>query len=79
MISSRDFKAKFEQLPQTGEEVVLKKHYLGIFGSSMSTNMGARVHRNSSLHKPCSQHGQRKDHTFLDDSLVFLTKTTGST
>ena len=35
MISKRDFKAKFEQLPQTREEDVLKTHDLSIFMSSI--------------------------------------------
>ena len=64
MISMRDFKAKFEKLPQTREEVVLKTYELGILGLVLSTDMGTRIHINSSLHKPCSQTGQIKDHGF---------------
>ena len=64
MISKRDFKAKFEQLPQTRYEIVLKTYELIIVGVVLSTDMGTRVDINSSLHKPCSQHGQIKDHTF---------------
>ena len=40
MISKRDFKAKFEQLPQTKEEVVLKIHELHMFGSSIKHRHG---------------------------------------
>ena len=64
MISKRDFKAKFEQLPQTGEEIVLKTYELSILGVVLSIDMGMQVHMNSSLHKPCNQHGQIKGHTF---------------
>ena len=64
MNSKRDFKDKFEQLPQIREIVVLRTHELSILGVVLSTDMGARVHNNSSLHKPCSQHGQRMNHTF---------------
>ena len=40
MVSKRDFKAKFEQLPQTGEEIVLKTYELSILGVVLSTDMG---------------------------------------
>ena len=40
MISKREFKAKFEKLPQTREEVVLKTYELCIFGSILSMDMG---------------------------------------
>ena len=40
MIFKRDFKAKFEQLPKTREEVVLKTYELWIFGVVLSTDMG---------------------------------------
>ena len=64
VISKRAFKAKFEQLPQTREEVVFKTYELSIFGVVLSTDMGTRVNINSSPHKPCNQHGKKKDHTF---------------
>ena len=40
MISKREFKTKFEQLPQTREEVVLKTYELCIFGSSIEYGYG---------------------------------------
>ena len=64
MISKRGSKAKFEQLPQTKEKVILKTYELSIVGIVLSTDMRTRVHISSSLHKPCSQHGQIKDLTF---------------
>ena len=65
MISKKVFEAKFEKLSQTREEVVLKKTYeLSILGVVLSTDMVTRVHINSSLHKPLSQHGKINYHTF---------------
>ena len=65
MISKKVFEAKFEKLSQTREEVVLKKTYeLSILGVVLSTDMVTRVHINSSLYKPLSQHGDIKYHTF---------------
>ena len=64
MISKEAFEAKIEQLSQTREEVVLKTYELRNLGVVLSTDMGTRVHINSSLHKPCSQHEQIKGHNF---------------
>lgn len=58
MISKNAFEAKFEQLSKTREEVVLKTYEL-----VLNTDMAMRVHINSSLHKPCSQHGEIKDNS----------------
>ena len=43
MIFKRDFKAKFEQLPQTREELLLKTYELSILGVVLSTAMGTQV------------------------------------
>ena len=64
MISKKVFEAKFEKLSQTREENVFKTYELSILGVVLSTDMVTRVHINSSLHKPLSQHGDIKDHTF---------------
>ena len=63
MISNKAYEAKFEKLSQNREEVVLKTYKLSILGEVLSTDMVTRVHINSSLHKPRSQHGEIKDHT----------------
>ena len=65
IISKSAFKAMYEQLPQTREEVDLRTYKQSIFfGVILSTNMVMRVHICSIHHKPCNQHGQKKGHTF---------------
>ena len=64
VIYKRAFKAKLDKLPQTRVEVFFKTYDLSILGVVLSTYMGTGVHINSSPHKPCSQHGQKKGHTF---------------
>ena len=63
MISKIAFKAMFEKLPQTIEEVVIKKNEISILGVVLRTDLGTQILKNWSHHKTCSQHGQRKDHT----------------
>ena len=64
MFSKEAFEAMFEKLSQTKEEVFLNTSELSILGVVLSTDMGTRVNINSSPHKPCNQHGKKKDHTF---------------
>ena len=54
----------FDQLPQTIEEVFLNTYKLRILGVVLRTDMGTRLSINSSLHKPCRDHGQMRDQNF---------------
>ena len=51
----RDFKTVLRNYLNPKKEAVLKSHEINIFlGVILSTDMGMRVHNNSSLPKPCS-------------------------
>ena len=69
MISKTDFKAKFDQLCQTIEEVVSKTYELSILGVVLRTDMGMFVHINSTPINHLSNIYRRMVILF-DDSLV---------
>ena len=71
MIFKRAFEAKFEQLSQTKEEVVLRTYEICILGVVLSTNMVTQVQINSSL-KTMWPTWRDKGSYFLDDFLVLL-------